>query len=338
MTDIIQLPDQPAVPGLIFRRFRGPADYAGLSEATNAERLAYQQEWITTTADMENEFNHLSNSDPAHDMIVAEVDGTIAGYVRGEWFVTHAGDTHYFFYPHLDPRWGGQGIRRAMVRWVELRLRQVAAGHPAEAPKSFFTYAPPNAADLEALLVSEGYEPVRYYRKMVRSLAEPIPEFPMPAGLEMRPALPEHSRAIWEADQEAFRDHWGFGERTEEAYQRWLADEVLFQPALWQIAWDVETNEIAGQVRTFIDQLENDTYGRLRGYTEEISVRRPYRRRGLARALIAESLRLQKAKGMTESALTVDSENLTGATRIYEDCGFKTVAISTAYLKPFTIG
>lgn len=86
-------------------------------------------------------------------------------------------------------------------------------------------------------------------------------------------------------------------------------------------------------MRTFIDALENETHGRQRGYTEFISVRRPYRRRGLARALIAESLRVQKAQGMTESALMVDSENPTGATRVYDDCGFRVVEQSAAYRK-----
>jgi ribosomal protein S18 acetylase RimI-like enzyme len=87
-------------------------------------------------------------------------------------------------------------------------------------------------------------------------------------------------------------------------------------------------------VRTFIDALENEKHGRRRGYTEFISVRRPYRKQGLARALIAESLRVLKARGMTEAALTVDTENLTGATRLYEECGFRAVSWMASYRKP----
>jgi len=156
----------------------------------------------------------------------------------------------------------------------------------------------------------------------------------MPPGLEMRPVELEQYRLIWEASEEAFRDHWGFSPSEEAYYREWLEDPVIFQPALWQIAWDIERDEVAGQVRTFIDELENETHNRWRGYTEFISVRRPYRRRGLARALISESLRVLKARGMTESALTVDTESLTGATRIYEDCGFTVESRSTSYHKP----
>jgi ribosomal protein S18 acetylase RimI-like enzyme len=96
----------------------------------------------------------------------------------------------------------------------------------------------------------------------------------------------------------------------------------------------VATNEVAGQVQTFIDEPENEKFNRRLGYTEGISVRRPYRQRGLARAMIAESLRTLKAQGMTESALHVDTESLTGATRLYEACGFATVSSHVVYRKP----
>lgn len=168
---------------------------------------------------------------------------------------------------------------------------------------------------------------------MVRPTLDDLPQFPLPEGVEVRPVLPEHYRAIWEASNEAFQDHWGFFPPTEADYQEWLNDKNLFQPDLWQIAWDVETNQIAGQVRTFIAHALNEKYGRKRGYTEFISVRRPWRKRGLARALIALSLQTQKAHGMTESMLGVDSENLSGATRIYEACGFRVVKRNAIYRK-----
>ena len=68
-----------------------------------------------------------------------------------------------------------------------------------------------------ALLESAGYSPIRYEFEMKRDLSEPFPEAPMPAGLEVRPVKDEHLRAIWEADNEAFRDHWGYVPGTEAA-------------------------------------------------------------------------------------------------------------------------
>ena len=155
----------------------------------------------------------------------------------------------------------------------------------------------------------------------------------LPPGLEVRPVRPEQYRALWDADIDAFHDHWGVSEPNEEDYQRWLTHPVWFQPELWQVAWDVATGEVAGQVRTYIDHAENERFGRHRGYTEFISVRRPYRRQGLARALIALSLRAQRDAGMTASALHVDADNLTGAMRVYEECGFLVEQTDTLYRK-----
>ena len=105
---------------------------------------------------------------------------------------------------------------------------------------------------------------------------------------------------------------------------------------LWQIAWDGDG--VAGQVRSFINHKENDDQGRLRGYTECISVRRPWRRRGLAHALILNSLRILKEHGMTEAALGVDTENISGALRLYERCGFRPERSGSIYRKAFGSG
>ena len=228
------------------------------------------------------------------------------------------------------------GIGRAMLRWLEARLREVAAAeqHPPERPKFFQAYSDVNVIGTVALFESEGYAPVRYSYEMLRPSLDDIPDFPLPDGLEVRPARPEHYRAIWDANVEAFRDHWGYSEPTEEDYQGYVESKTYFQPELWQIAWDTATGEVAGQVKTYILEAANEKYNRLRGYTEGISVRRPYRRRGLARALIVRSLRAQRDRGMTESALGVDSENLSGATRVYEDCGFRTVKRFATFRKP----
>ena len=167
---------------------------------------------------------------------------------------------------------------------------------------------------------------------MVRPHLDDLPDAPLPDGLEIRPVLPEHRRRIWDAENEAIQDMWGATETTEADYERLLSDPVKSDTSLWQIAWDGD--EVAGQVRAFIDDEENARFGRLRGYSENISVRRPWRRRGLARALIAASFPALRARGMQEAALGVDTENVTGALRIYERCGFRPVSRHTIFRKP----
>lgn len=334
-TDSIEISDAPAIPGLGFRHFRGPSDYPHMVAVIMASVEADQIEHVETVEKTANTYEHLSNSDPYQDMIIAEIDGEVIGYSRGEWFEEADPRAYmYIFNGFLAPAWRRKGIGRVMLLWMESRLRQIAAGHPADQPKFFEAFVSQHEVGRAALLEKEGYRPIRYFFEMVRRSLEDIPDFPLPDGLEVRPVLPEHYRLIWDSANEAFQDHWGFAPPTEQHYQEWLGNTTIFQPDIWQIAWDQQTNQIAGQVRTFIDHAQNEKINRKRGYTEFISVRRPWRRRGLARALIVRSLQAQKEQGMTESALNVDSENLSGALHIYEDCGFRVVKQNTIYRKP----
>lgn len=331
--DSIQVRNAPAISGLSFRHFRGESDFPKMAAAIAASAEADQAERVTTSEDIANSYAHLTNSDPFQDMIFAEVEGEVIGYSRGWWFQEENGPRLYGFVGFLVPAWRRKGIGTEMLRWMEDRLRAVASEHPAEQPKYFQAFLSESEVGLAAMLEKEGYKPVRYGWEMVRPSLDDIPDFPLPEGVEVRPVFPEHYRAIWNAADEAFHDHWGYVQPSEEDYQYWLNDKTVFQPDLWQVAWDIETNEVAGQVRTFIHHAFNEKYNRKRGYTEFISVRRPWRKRGLARALIVRSLQVQKEHGMTESALGVDSENLSGATRIYEACGFRVVKKSINYRK-----
>jgi mycothiol synthase len=76
---------------------------------------------------------------------------------------------------------------------------------------------------------------------------------------------------------------------------------------------------------------EHTALGIERGWLEHISVRRPWRRRGLGRAITAESLRRLRAAGMTDAMLGVDADNPTGAVGLYEGLGFELERKATAY-------
>ena len=184
-----------------------------------------------------------------------------------------------------------------------------------------------------AMLAKAGYHAERHFFEMVRPTLDAITDFSMPPGLEIRPVQPGHLRKIWDAHMLAFRTHWGHTESSEADYQQWLKTKAQ-TPELWQIAWDTSTDEVAGQVKAFIDESYNKHHSRKRGWTEFISVGERWRKRGLARALIAKSLRAQAAVGMQDSGLGVDGENLDGATRVYQACGFIVTKRNCIYRKP----
>ena len=102
------------------------------------------------------------------------------------------------------------------------------------------------------------------------------------------------------------------------------------------VAWDGD--EIAGAVVNTISEHENRELNRARGLLDSVFVRRPWRSRGLAAALVARSLVVLRERGMTSAWLGVDADNPTGALRLYEKAGFGVHLRSTAYRKPMEAG
>jgi mycothiol synthase len=216
-----------------------------------------------------------------------------------------------------------RGIGRRLLAWAEARARATVAEGRGGSPDlphvlsmGTATHVAPAMAFAEAL----GYERVRYGFVMHRDLREPIVETPMPAGLETRPVTPDQHRRIWDADVEAFRDHWEAGVPHEEDFVRFFANPDL-DTSMWQVAWDGD--EVAGSIVNGIYPAENARLGMELGWLEHVSVRRPWRGRGLASALIGRSLHVLRERGMTFAALGVDAENPTGALGLYERHGFK---------------
>jgi mycothiol synthase len=333
---MIDYENSPAIPGLKFRPFRGADDYASIAAVLVASENADQQERQVTADDIANAYQHLSNCDPYRDIIFAEVAGEMIGYSRGWWSDESSPVRTFIHNAFLVPEWRHKGIGSAMLGWMERRLREVASTHPLELEKVYQVNTTQFQHGTAALIKKAGYQPVRHYSLMVRPNLEHIPDLPLPEGVEVRPVLPEHYRRIWQLVVETSLDEWGHNIPTEEDYHEWLTSDN-FQPDLWQVAWDAASDQVIGQVLTFIQHDENKQFNRRRGYTEGIGVSRNWRKHGIASALINRSLLAQKTAGMTESGLVVDTENPSGATHLYETCGFQIVKQDTLYRKPMDV-
>ena len=330
-------PGLPGLSELVLRGFRGAEDFPKMLACINGCKAADGVERSDKLDDIINNYAHLHHCNPETDMCLAEVDGQVVGYSRVWWeideYAQHWTGFHFGF---LLPEWRKKGIGSAILRFNEERLAQIyaeckAAGEiPEGLPGVCDCFIEDTARDTIALLERYGYVPVRYGFNMVRPDLENIPDCPLPEGLEVRQYQPDHLRKIWEASNEAFKDHWGYIAEPWEEYER-LQHDSSFDPTLWRVAW--EGGRVVGMVLSFINRDENAEYGRLRGYTENICVRREWRKCGVARALIALSLQALKERGMTEAALGVDAENLSGALRLYESMGYKVVRKGITYRK-----
>jgi mycothiol synthase len=314
---------------LTFRSFAGKSDFPKMARLLQQIALAGNNEHWTSAEDIERDYQHLSNSDPETDMIMVENDkGDLAAYARVFWNLDDDGRQIFGFPFNVHPEYRTIELNRRLLQWVQSRCADIADGR-----NSLMRTMLHNAEKdtlLKDALELEGFEAVRYNYRMKCDLKGSIAVPPMPAGLEVRPVPESHFRTLVDAVDEAFRDHWGHKPLTDEAYEQYR-HSPQFKPDLWQVAWDGD--QIAGGVLNFIDEEANKQFNLKRGWTDPIFTRRPWRKRGLARALLMRSLRMFKEMGMTEAALSVDSQNPSGALGFYESCGFKLETRSAFYEK-----
>lgn len=322
-------PDGIRIEGLSFRRLTGRDDYEPLAGLVGASNLADAIPYVPNADGLRNEYENLSDFDPRRDLLLAEADGRMVGFGQASRQVRD-GIAVYWSFGTVLQEYRRHGLGRAILHANEARGREIAERFEDAGGRVFASWVDDKESGARELLTSEGYEPARYGYVMHRTDLSDVTEVALPEGLELRPVTPDQHRAIFDADDEAFRDHWGHRDATEEDFVSRYAEPEL-DTSLWRVAWDGD--QVAGTVMSYIWRSENKELGIRRGWLERIAVRRPWRRRGLARTLIASALVGLRDAGMDDAMLGVDTENLTGALGLYESMGFSVSDRQTQYRK-----
>ena len=273
--------------------------------------------------------------DPGEDIrLVFAPNGELAGYV--EVWTIFKPPVHPGIWGRVDPDCEGLGIGSWMLHWAEAHASQVLPSLPAE-----FRFAPRTgvwrqAEKAKKLFDAFGYHYVRSFNHMLIEMDAPVPEPEFPEGITLRTYDPETDlEAVYRADQDAFRDHFGFVEEPyEEGLQRfqhhWINEEM--DPTLLFLAMDGE--EIAG-INLCRPHAHDDPDV---GWVGTLGVRRPWRKRGIGLALLRHSFNEFYRRGKRKVGLGVDSQNLTGALRLYENAGMHVQRVFDQYEKEIRPG
>jgi mycothiol synthase len=324
----LELADAPQIAGLRFRRPRGDdADYEATAELITAANRQDEILWVPTARNLREEVESSPGLNLRSDVVLAEIDGRVVGDAAVER-VMRDGVATFEMAGHVLPEVRRRGLGGALFRENLRRATKRAAEEPEGQVAVARTHTEETETGHRALLGQHGFEPIRWFFLMRRSTAGEIPDAPLPEGIELRPVTADQHRAIFDAEREAFLDHWAAREQTEEDFRLTFGRDEL-DTDLWVVAWDGD--EVAGVVQNWIWGEENTQLGVARGWLEHISVRRPWRRRGLARAITAEALRRLALAGMTDAMLGVDADSPTGALGLYEGLGFEVAQRSQVY-------
>ena len=223
----------------------------------------------------------------------------------------------------LSDRWlGGSRLAWSGDWHGESRIQELALEHPTEGQWEYASNASSTELEATALLQAEGYSAAYTVLDMELTDFSLIPEPRLPEGLELRSLTPEHYRAVWDSIQEAY-SRGRYGEiPTDAHFREYFPPE--HDPALWKVAW--EGAEVAGQVLCRIERGRGEVY--------EVSVRSHWRRRGLARGLLAYGLQTLQQKGVRTIRLHTVSEFPTQAKNLYGSVGFRVRKEVPRYRKP----
>jgi mycothiol synthase len=178
------------------------------------------------------------------------------------------------------------------------------------------------------LFGSLGYRYVRTFHELRIDFDGPPPSAEPPAGIGIRNVDRDRdAERVYRTLREAFDDHWG---RTFEPLADWRHEEIesaTFDPGLWFVASD--GGEVVGAL-VARDQPVGETSA---VYVGSIGVRRPWRGRGIARALLLSVFAEAHRRGYPAVELGVDSENATGAVHLYDQAGMRVVRSSEVWEK-----
>jgi mycothiol synthase len=231
---------------------------------------------------------------------VLEVDGRVVGY--GDVFVQ---DDELALDAAAPGQWD------VFFDWAEDEARSAGARRV----RTFFL----SGHELADVTAARGYQPSRSSFVMEVELDRPPTVPPLPAGIELRPYRNVDEDVVRAAVNESFSEDPLYREASPEVFREFNIATRGFDPEVWLLAWDGD--ELAGVSLNYKERVGEPGLG----WVGILAVRSPWRRRGLGDALLRASFAALYERGLRRVGLGVDTENVTGALRLYERAGMRPV-------------
>jgi mycothiol synthase len=249
-------------------------------------------------------------------------EGRLVGYIE-VWDIDEP-PVRNWVWGCVHPDYQGRGLGTHLMEWAENKLQLALAKAPSNLRVTMEAGTDSNFAPAKELLKSQGMQEVRSFHTMVIDLEEMPPEPHWVNGITVRTmkGIDEARDVIW-AIEDAFRDHWGYVQQPfETELKHWLhfmKNDDQYDPSIWFLA--MEDDEIVG-VASCREKSNQDPD---MAWVSTLGVRKSWRKRGIALALLHHSFREFYRRGKARVGLGVDVLSLTGATRLYEKAGMHPV-------------
>jgi mycothiol synthase len=293
----------------------GHSDATGVAELFRLIELAAPLGLETELAEVEARMSRPGLDLRADTLVGTDPAGTLLAYAETADMGVGNGQARVrvtcAVLPGLDAE-----ITRAALDWALGRARLLVQDHHPGLP--FVLGARCAAADhaRSGWLAQAGFRIVFWLRDLERPVAPPPPVSPLP-GIMVIGYDPRHDEAARLAHNDAYAADPGALLPDAEGWPLHATGLATFLPGASFLALTGD-QEIAG----FLFSLEHrDTAGLRQGTLHCLGTREPWRRRGIAAALIAHALTAYQQAGFTTATLQVEDTN-TAAIGLYGRLGF----------------
>lgn len=174
---------------------------------------------------------------------------------------------------------------------------------------------------LRSALESAGFEVVRRFHRMRIDFDTPVAAPPAPAGVQIVSASNDaQRRELHRMYEESFIDHFGHSARTFEDWMSWHDERDDARPDLqWLVLSEGRPVGLC--------ICDDSRVGDGMTYIRSLGIVPSSRGRGMARWLLQTAFAQAAAEGRGGVALAVDSDNTTGAVRLYESVGMRATEV-----------
>jgi GNAT superfamily N-acetyltransferase len=259
------------------------------------------------------------NFDLARDsQLVFSDTGNVVGVA--EVFKSDAPPVKPYLWFRILPGEENSGVGDHLVAWGEASARKVFDDVPKGVRVAMPAHNVSGYAPVKELLDRHSLKVIRHSLQMRIEMKEAPAQVQWPEGIRLAPYDESKDlEAVYRAQNEAFRDHFGHIEESFEEgfpiFKRYMVEAEGYEPGLWFLAKDGD--EIAGLSLCRTYSWEDKEMG----WVMDLGVRRPWRKQGLGLALLQHSFAEYYRRGFRRVGLGVDASSLTGATRLYEKAG-----------------
>ncbi len=271
-----------------------------------------------------------TGSGGASDVHLFFVGDELVGYERTRRETWTSGIRVYHANPFVHPEWRRAEVLTDIAQRI-VEYQGAFSAHDPHGTAAFLSLAldPSDAVMIEALRAA-GFEPRHYFLQMARPLEADVAVTTLPAPLEIRPLREEDYRRVYAFDREIMRGCWGVEAPSEEHFE-WWSREAFRNPELWAVAW--AGGSIVGTSAGIIGGTWNPTLGAGTAEIRFVRVAPPWRRKGVATALIVRCLAALRTRGIKRVVLGVDGDSENTAAALYRTLGFEVTSRAVAYCR-----